>query len=233
VGVVVEFCGLPGAGKSTLARAVVARLRLQGVPTVEVMAPIGPDAGKAGRMLRKALAVARGMGEPGLGEVVVAAAQRDGRDRLARPANLLVVRHALRRARRRDPVAVMDQGPVQEWWSAALRARDREAVLAAAAADPAPEPDLLVRVDAPVEVLLERLAGRSVRQSRLEALDPAELRVVLDDGSFVLDRLTGKPVHSPGTHRRRLIRVDGFDPAAVNLVIDEVGRRRGRGTCSG
>lgn len=222
--VVVELCGLPGAGKSTLARALVARLRLAGVPTADVMAPLGPDAGRAGRLVRKAVAAAVGLVEPGVGVVTAAAGQRDPRDLVARPGNLLVVRHALRRSRRRQGVAVFDQGPVQEWWSAALRARDREGVLAAAAADPVPRADVLVRVDAPVEVLVERLERRAVRQSRLEALDRDELRAVLGEGSELLDRLTQRRSVAGGAREGGPIVVDGLDPAAVQRVADEVGR---------
>ena len=95
--------------------------------------------------------------------------QADARDRIARPANLLVVRDAVRRSRGHAGVHVLDQGPVQEWWSAALRADDVR-VLEWAASDPAPRADLVVRVDAPVDVLVARLARRQARQSRLEGV---------------------------------------------------------------
>jgi predicted kinase len=227
VGTVVEFCGLPGAGKSTIARALVASLRLEGVPTVEVMAPIGPSATRSERIRRKSAVIVRGM--TARGAIGVAAnvgfrsGQSDARDRLARPANLLVVRDAVRRARSRPGVHVLDQGPVQEWWSAALRA-DSDRVLRWAGSDPAPRADLVVRVDAPVEVLAERLARRRARQSRLEAVDGPGLRDELTRGADLLDALCAQLVYSPSSHRTVLITVNGNGPGAVDSVGEALRR---------
>jgi thymidylate kinase len=227
VGTVVEFCGLPGAGKSTIARALVASLRLEGVPTTEVMAPIGPTAPRAVRMRRKSTVIARGVMSRGGLEIATNLGLRSGqaavRDRFARPANLLVVRDAVRRARARAGVHVLDQGPVQEWWSAALRADDAR-VLRWAAADPAPSADLVVRVDAPLDVLAARLARRNARQSRLEAVSGRDLEQELQHGSDLLDALCAQLVHPPGTHRPRLIRVDGSGPHAVASVGEALRR---------
>jgi len=227
VGTVVEFCGLPGAGKSTIARGLVARLRLQGIPTTEVMAPIGPSAGRTARLRRKSAVIARGVTSRG-GAVIATnvgfrSRQTGARDRVARPANLLVVRDAVRRGRAREGVHVLDQGPVQEWWSAALRADDAR-VLAWAAADPAPRADLVVRVDAPPDVLAARLARRAERQSRLEGVDGPALEAELARGAGLLDALCEQLVHSPGTHRPVLIRVEGFGPGAVDSVGEALRR---------
>jgi AAA domain len=231
VGVVVEYCGLPGSGKSTLARALVARLRLEGVPTADVMAPLGPDAAPATRVARKAAGVARGMVQAGSPRLVAAIAfgsrQRSTRDRLARPANLLVVRDAVRRARRRPGVSVLDQGPLQEWWSAGLRG-DRARVLEAAAADAAECSDLLVRVDAPIDLLVERLGRREQRQSRLEGADPVARRAELESGLGLLDALCPQGVDSEESQRPVVIRVDGLDPTALSVVMEAV-RRCGLG----
>jgi len=227
VGTVVEFCGLPGAGKSTIAGALVASLRLQGIPTTEVMAPIGPAATRAERMRRKTVVIARGMTQPGgvavAGNVGFRSRQQAGRDRVARPANLLVVRDAVRRAKDRHGVHVLDQGPVQEWWSAALRADDAR-VLRWAATDPAPRADLVVRVDVPADVLARRLAGRRERQSRLEGVSGEELAAEMGRGERLLDALCDELVHSSGTRRPTLIRVDGYGPGAVEAVGEALRR---------
>ena len=225
MGYVVEFCGLPTAGKSTLARAVVAQLRLRGVPTTEVMATLGPDAGRSARMARKVAAIGRSAVEPG--SVVVAAGvglrsrQQDVRDRLARPANLLVVRHAVRRAHRRPGVHVLDQGPLQEWWSAALRADDQR-VLRQSGTDPAERCDLLIRVETPIPVLLARLAARGPRQSRLEGVDSVQQRRELERGELLLDTLSDQLVHSSGLDGPGILRVDGQDPAAAETIAEVV-----------
>lgn len=225
MGYVVEFCGLPGSGKSRLARTVVARLRLRGVPTTDVMARLGPDATRPTRIARKLGAVGRGMIEPGSAALVAQIALRSGqddlRDRIARPANLLVVRHAIRDAHRRPGVHVFDQGPRQEWWSAALRA-NRERVLGMAASDPAETADLLVRVDAPVELLADRLAARATRQSRLEAVDSSRLRAELESGNALFDVVCDQWARSPATDRPGFLRVDSLDPGAPDRILAAV-----------
>ena len=225
LGYVVEFCGLPGAGKSTLARAVVAQLRLRSVPTTEVMATLGPDAPRVARVTRKLGAVLSGIREPGSArvatDVALRSAQQDRRDRLARPANLLVVRHAVMRAHRRPGVHVLDQGPLQEWWSAALRADDAR-VLEMAAHDRAPHAHLVVRVRAPIEVLVDRLADRGARQSRLEALDRASRADELRRGESLLAALIDQLVHSPDPESPTVLTVDGLDPTACETIVDAV-----------
>jgi predicted kinase len=229
MGLVVELCGLPGAGKSTIARAVVARLRLQGLPVTDVMAPIGPAAARPERLARKAGILARSAMALDTwrvaADVGLRSGQRDRRDRVARPMNLVVVRTLVARGARRPGVHVLDQGPVQEWWSAALRG-DARRVLAWAAADGPSRADLVVRVDAPIDVLVERLGGRSGRQSRLEALDEPGLRADLIRGEVLLDELCSQLVHSCGTHRPRLIRVDGLDTAAGEIVGEAIAELR-------
>ena len=225
MGFVVEFCGLPGGGKSTLARTVVAQLRLRGVPTTEVMARLGPDAARAGRLSRKVAAMVTAAAEPGSARLAVnvgfRSGQHDRRDQLARPVNLLVVRHSVRRARRRRGVHVLDQGPLQEWWSAALRA-DEGRVLALAAIDPAERADLVVRVDAPVEVLVARLEARGPRQSRLEGLEFEARARELERGEALLSTLCEQLVYSPGVRVPDVLRVDGLDRTAPETIVEAV-----------
>ena len=225
VGYVVEFCGLPGAGKSTLARAVVAQLRLRGVPTTDVMATLGPDAPRIARVTRKFGSALAGVREASSARLVAGvalrSAQQDRRDRLARPANLLVVRHAVARARRRPGVHVLDQGPLQEWWSAALRANDAR-VLEMAAHDRAPRSHLVVEVRTPIELLVDRLEARRERQSRLETLNTVARVVELQRGETLLAALIDHLVHSPDSEGPTVLMVDGLDPDACETIVGAV-----------
>ena len=234
MGYVIEFCGLPGSGKSTMARQVVAELRIRGGPATDVMAPLGPDAGRADRIRRKAGAIAAGCLEPGGVRLVRGVAfrshQLDRRDQLARPANLLVVRHALRRARRRAGISVLDQGPLQEWWSAALRA-DADRVLDLARRDIGDSPDLLVRVETPIPMLVERLEARGPRQSRLEGVDPTTRVTELERGNLLLNALCEQLVYSPGV-TPAVLRVGGLDQVGATQVVHAAIEASGRGGAS-
>lgn len=225
MGYVVEFCGLPGSGKSTLARAVVAQLRLRGVPTTDVMATLGPDAPRFSRVARKLGAAVSGVREASSARVVTGVAlgsgQQDQRDRLARPANLLTVRHAVARARRRPGVHVLDQGPLQEWWSAALRADDAR-VLEMAAHDRAPRAHLLVEVRVPIGLLVDRLEARGARQSRLETLDTTGKVAELQRGESLLAALIDQLVHCLESESPTVMTVDGLDPAACETIVETV-----------
>jgi hypothetical protein len=191
------------------------------------MAPIGPAASRTARITRKGTIVVRGvLRSDGLGiaaNLGLRSGQADARDRVARPANLLVVRDAVRRAQARTGVHVLDQGPIQEWWSAALRADDSR-VLRWAGADPGPRADLVVRVDAPIDVLEARLARRAARQSRLEGVEGPALREELERGAALLDALCAQLVHSSGSPRPVLIRVEGNGSGAVASVGEALRR---------
>src|SRR4051812_50146689 len=82
------------------------------------MAPIGPSAPRAARMMRKSTVIARGVIRPDglriVANIGLRSAQTDRRDRLARPANPLVVEGGVRRARGPPRVHRPDHGPGPE-----------------------------------------------------------------------------------------------------------------------
>ncbi len=121
----------------------------------------------------------------------------------------------------------MDQGPLQEWWSAALRA-DAGCVLDLARSDPADRADLLVRVDTPIPVLAARLEARGLRQSRLEGGDSAARVAELEYGNTLLGALFDQLVYSPGV-TPAVLQVGGLDDTGVAAIVAAVIEASGSG----
>ena len=101
-------------------------------------------------------------------------------------------------------------------------------MLAAAAQDPIQPSDLLVRLDTPLDLLVDRLEDREQRQSRLEAVDRFGRRAELESGLDLLNALWTQRVVATRSQRPVGIRVDGLDPEAVDVVIEAI-RRCGLG----
>ncbi len=232
----VEFCGLPGAGKSYLARRLVGSLRVSGIICGETTARYGPDAPLAARVRRKALAVVREMPH-GVSptrlvwSVAMRSEQASLRDRIARPTNLVVAQRQTRVGMRRDGVHVLDQGVSQEWWSAALRG-DRDAVLRAMRVNMSaghPTCSLLVRVDAPIPLLVDRLVSRSNRQSRLEAQSPERIAAELLEGSKLLDEIVAVTCDATSVQAPKsipeLVRIESLDPTWERRLFELVVQR--------
>jgi len=190
---VVEFCGLPGAGKSSVAAHTCRALRSAGVDAYVADLAVSAAAARPARVIRRAgLALRQAAGGPSDTAQVarlVAATGQSTRDGAALLAQLLAVQRLVARARRRDGVALLEEGLVQTLWSVALRSRvdcadELNGWLATTAS-----PDLVVLVDAPTGTVLDRLAARPSRHSRTQRLGPGELVRELGDGRRLLDRL--------------------------------------------
>ncbi len=191
MGLVVELCGLPGSGKSTLAAHTCAALRASGVEAVVADLPVSAAAPASARIRRKALALAAAVAaEPVATARVVGAvtgSRPTPRDGLGLGAQWLTVRGLQRSARARAGVSLLEEGVVQTLWSLALRAPadgvDPARMLAAGS------PDLLVVVDAPLDVLLSRLETRHSRHSRTQRLAVDRRGPELERGRLLLDLL--------------------------------------------
>lgn len=171
---IIECCGAPGAGKTTIAADLVPVLRAHDMPAVLPLEGMSARRSPRVRLLRKLwragtellrhpISSTRILGQ------VAQTRQRTARDVIARSLNMLVLRSAFRKARASGGIHVFDQGIIQELASIAYGAHvDPDVELA----DPGAEglaPDLILAIHTDAETANTRLALRPGRQSRVEA----------------------------------------------------------------
>ena len=194
-GLVVELAGLPGAGKSTLAAATRVALLARGMPCTIADRPVSAAVPKPVRSARRlALAAAELARHPRRGVAAARAVRSAGpataRDELAGVVQWLAVQRLLARAHRRPGVHLVEEGPVQTLWTLGLRS---------AGGPPGPPagdgPDLLVVVEAPLELVSARLAARRSVHSRSQRLGEAARLTELRHGRGLLDRLVEAADH--------------------------------------
>jgi hypothetical protein len=218
--VVIEFVGIPGAGKSTLARHGAELLRAEGVP-VQLHALSEPPSedrgGRAAWPIRAwnevvaycrylppiALVVLRHPARAVLAVARIAASrQRSLRDLLKVVHNLFRTTLLVERARERGGVHLIDQGVLQAIWAVGFSAAPRAGARVTGLGDALVAlPDVAVVVESDLPIIRERLVRRAVPVGRLER----ELRT--DESA--LDRA-----------------VSAF--AAVEAVLQRTGESRGR-----
>lgn len=190
-GLVVEFLGLPGAGKTSVARALAAAM-----PEVS-LATHGLDAGTSTlpRMLHKALAVAsevlvRSPASMAAARHVASSGQGGPTAVLRRTTAWLVAQRLVARARRRHVIAVLDEGSLQAIWSTGLVGDHRHLLDAwSSSPDRWRRPDLVVVLRLGTDHAAERLAGRDDPHSRVEQARGADRTRLLQQGQAVLDDL--------------------------------------------
>ncbi len=172
-GIVIEFLGVPGVGKTTLARRLAADLQTHGYRAAFVGMDSPAELGRWAKLLRhlgeiapyliaeprqawRALALLRHFPQPGLA------------------ASLSQLRYWLRTmalARRwagAAEVAILDQGYFQGLFSWALPCGDLDPRVLAAALEVMPRPQLLVVVTASTEVVRARLRGRNAAHRKID-----------------------------------------------------------------
>lgn len=190
----VELAGLPGSGKTTLAAHTRAALVAKGMPCSIADAGISAAATTPARVARRAawagLEFAR---HPRRGTAAVRGVRATGpasvRDGVAGTVQWLAIQRLVARSRHGWGVQLMEEGPLQTLWTLGLRSR--EDVLSGPLPDLADEArtDLLVVVDAPVELSAARLGARRSVHSRTQRLPQPDLRAELLRGRELLFEL--------------------------------------------
>lgn len=165
----VEFAGLPGAGKTTLARHVARLLREQGYLAEE---PLRAFTGRFwGRGTPHVLKYLRS--HPGAAWRALRAIRRTRqqtlRDAMKVSHHWLFLHALMDECRHSDCVGVFDQGIVQALWSIALKAED--GALARFLSSVRPRvclPDMVILVEVRPDTAAQRLGARPYGGSRLE-----------------------------------------------------------------
>jgi broad-specificity NMP kinase len=219
---IVELFGSPGAGKSTFARALTARLREDAYRTepilsmrpAEYITPLDSFAEGPIRPPPVTAAVLRRLTRPAIEMLRMAfswSANFHNFD--SGPVNLLKImppRKAIWSLRERQyiwrlscswcrasqarQIFVLDQAFVQVVHGLILRGQAVDETLIGRALDCIPEPDMLIRLQAPLEILEARLRERHSLQGRFERLLERDLQANLESVRIIdqLDELLQK-----------------------------------------
>ena len=221
---IIELCGVPGSGKSTVAHALVAELRRRGHAASLPLEEVSPRRSRGDRLRRKLRrAAAEIAGHPQASARTVQAVRRSHqptrRDVAIRSLNWLVLRAAMRRASTTPGFHVFDQGLVQELCSLGF-AGDAASVIDIA--DPGVAllaPDLIVVVESDLGLADLRLAARPGRESRVEAAGAGRRRELERQAELVeamLASWTAQFGDRVATTVRRIVNGDRpIDPAAL------------------
>ncbi len=229
--IVVEFFGLPGVGKSHATRLLAARLAAAGIATRSAALIINHELSGWRRVLYKC-GICGGELVRGprrawrLAQTLVRTGQRNRLEVVRLFYNWLVLEGVVRRARTRHAVEVLDEGLFQILWSVGLAGRDGAigeftSIISDGAGSSLPMPDVLVVVDAPLEIILERLTVRGSRDSRVDRMNNPERRQALLRGADLLSEVLSEEVGLVGGcfgPALRRLRTD--DPQALGADVE-------------
>lgn len=192
-GLVVELCGLPGAGKTTAAQALVRRLQEAGVRSEIVDGRVSAAVPVRRRVPRKLAMVSRAVAVSPVNAArearFLASGQCSRRDAVAVPVQWYSTKQLVSAARHHAGVALLEEGLVQTLWTAGLRSHRCAVPPLVALAEAAARSDLVIHIDVPAELSLERLRLRSSRHSRVQRMGEGDQLAALRHGDVLLRTL--------------------------------------------
>lgn len=223
---VIEFFGLPGAGKTAVARAVMVLLAEKGRPFAFSGDIMGDRSSLPRRSLRRLAMVAQFLLRHSQLAFRIARSlgtARGGTRDVAKSLWNRVSVEAMLRHQSRDPgLLVLDQGRLQAEWSQLMHGWDPHE--AGIVSEGRLDRSLFVYVEAPSNVARDRLAGRGTRTSRMQRADRLGQRSLWDRGQAMLDRLmhrleTGLAGNSLQSQLLRISNGEGADPTRLAIII--------------
>lgn len=235
---VVEFVGLPGAGKTTIAHQVIEELTTRGTRCFAYSTAGSPEGRekRSGGLLSKLRTLGRLVSScltyPRLALHALIYTVR------VNPFGLLSFRRLLtflirfryvKEVMAGDyDVLVLDQGPIQNLWSIATTGRRRGHVedLGRVVGDVLDEArPLVVLVAVEPDLAFERVAGRSTMRSRFDRMPPSEAKALLTRHAALFGQLVEL---ADGFASTGFVRVDGRDPVQTNVsqIVSFIERAR-------
>ena len=217
---VVEFVGMPGSGKSTIAHAVAELLRAGGHEVSEPTWTIDRlPSGSDRRLSKLRVAATEGLSRPGRSlagaGAVLATSQSNPVGYPSGIVNWVYLAGLYRNAARHPGITLFDQGVLQAIWSVVYGSESRRGLAVeswvALAGERLPADSLAVFVEADDETIRSRLARRTVSRSRLGAAmarSEEEAERALARGRDALDYVERVAGQLEQAGRLRIRRVD-------------------------
>lgn len=190
-GLKIEFFGLPGSGKTTVAREVHAMLSRRQPDLIFAPDLFRDEASKTVRAAAKLRLILSDLRHEGRGRNAVKQAlairQPLLRDKLRAVSTVATVMALYAQLERRGLSAVLDQGLLQALWSVQLRARngDTQALIGDALSDAVDKGRVYVSVATPAMICVDRLATRQSKHSRLQARGAADTERTWEKAEFL------------------------------------------------
>ena len=228
----VELCGLPGAGKTTVAQAARDRLAAAEVACDLADQDVSAAAAPRRRLRRRATSAwhestTHPVRTSSAAAAVLASRQARPRDTVAVLAQWLAVRDLLAGCHRSPGVHLFEEGVLQRLWTIGLRGGHDASARLWRNLEPARRTDLVVVLDLPAAEAAARLGGRPSQHSRVQGQDPDAMLDELVRGERLLHRLlAGCPV--PVVHVGADVAPDVVAARVADVVLDawQGGRRQ-------
>ena len=193
----VELCGLPGAGKTTVAQAARDRLAAAGVSCDLADQDVSAAAPPRRRLRRRAASALRESAShpvrsSAAASIVLASRQSRPRDTVAVLAQWLTVRDLLAGCHRSPGVHLFEEGVLQRLWTIGLRGGQDTSARLWRNLEAARRTDLVVVLDLPATEAAARLRGRPSLHSRVQGLGTDAMLEELVRGERLLDTLVAR-----------------------------------------